>query len=124
MPYLADRSARLYYDDSCGPCRFLARAAEGMSHHRVEAVPLGAPAADVELGALPVETRYGSAHLSIDGALRTGDGVPVPLLGLTLGPRWEQVARKVPIADRALRSTYVRLWKVRQRSGCGAKTAP
>jgi hypothetical protein len=121
MPYVGERAARLFYDDACGPCRFLARAAVGVSRHRIEATPLDAAAADEPLGALSPETRYGSAHLSLDGALRSGDSVPAPLLGLTLGASWETVVRRVPFLDRSLRRFYLRLWTARRTRGCGAR---
>jgi len=120
MPYLDDRAARLYYDDGCGPCRFFARAAAGVSHHRVEAIPLNAGPADGELGHLSEETRFGYAHLVSNSGLRTGESIAAPLLGLTLGSSWERVARRAPFVDRVLRGLYRRAWESRRARGCGA----
>ena len=120
MPYLNDRSARLFYDDSCGPCRFLARATEGLSRHRIVAIPLDSSAASDELGALPAETRYGSAHLSVGGTLRTGEAVPTRLIGLTVGETWGRVVERVPWIDRSLRRIYLQFWNARRTHGCGA----
>jgi hypothetical protein len=109
MPYASDRSARLYYDDLCGTCRFMARATEAVSRQRVVATPLAAPAADRDLEHLPPEERYGAAHLARGGALRTGEALLEPLVGLALGPTWERVVRRVPPLQRALTWAYVRL---------------
>lgn len=122
MPHVDDRAARLYYDDGCGPCRFFARAAAGVSHHRVEAIPLDARVADGELGALPSEARYGYAHLASGDGLRTGEAIAVPLLGLAFGSSWERVARHAPFVDRALREMYRRAWESRRARGCGTDT--
>ncbi len=120
MPLLTDRSARLYYDDSCGPCRLLAHASEAVSRHRVVATPLDSPDAERALGALPRERRFGSAHLERAGELRSGDALTSPLVGLTLGASWEQVARRVPVVDRLLRRLYLGFWRYRRERGCAA----
>ena len=122
MPYAADRAPRLYYDDGCGPCRFFARAATGVSRRRLEAIPLGALRADVELQGLSGETRYGYAHLVSGSEVRTGESIVAPLLGLTLGPGWERVARRAPFVDRVLRGLYRRAWEARRARGCGANS--
>lgn len=119
MSYLEDRSARLFYDRACGPCRFLAQAAEGTSRHRLVASPLDSSVADEVLGSLPAETRYGYAHVAKDGAIASGEGVVAPLVGLTLGPAWERVVRRVALLDRALTRTYRVLWEYRRAHGCG-----
>ena len=123
MPSSTDRAARLFYDDACGPCRLLARAGETVSRHRVVAAPLSAGDADVRLVGLSAETRFGSAHLDAGAELRTGDALAVPLVGLTLGPYWERVVRRVPPAERALRRTYRWLWEYRRTRGCAADRA-
>ena len=123
MPYALDRSARLYYDDSCGPCRFLARAAETVSRQRVVATPLEDRAADRDLRQLSAEARFGYAHLAGRGELRTGEELVVPLVGLALGPTWERVVRRVGPVDRALRWGYVRLWQYRRTKGCVAASS-
>jgi hypothetical protein len=120
MPYASDRSARLYYDDSCGPCRFMARATEAVSRQRVTATPLAAPTADGELQHLSSEQRYRFAHLATGGALRTGEALLAPLVGLTLGSTWERVVRRVPPLDRALRWGYVHLGQYRHAHGHAA----
>jgi hypothetical protein len=122
MPYASDRSARLFYDDSCGPCRLLARTAEAVSHHRVVATPLDAPSADGELGRMDPGLRYGYAHLAVGRELRTGEQLTVPLVGLALGTTWERVIRTVPPLDRSLRWAYLRLWGYRRTHGCGARS--
>ncbi|HYB63359.1 MAG TPA: hypothetical protein VEE86_02935 [Thermoplasmata archaeon] len=119
MPYLADRAARLYYDDACGPCRLLARTTESVSRHRVVATPLVGPAADTALGGLPETTRFGSAHLASGGAVRSGGELVAPLVGLTLGRSWERVVRGAPFLERSLRSLYLRLQTARNSRGCG-----
>lgn len=121
MPYAADRTARLFYDDSCGPCTLLARAAEGVSHHHVVATPLAAPAADPELGRLSPEARYGYAHLATDGTLLTGEAIATPLVGLAIGPALGRLVRRAPPIDRSLRWLYGRLWEYRRAHGCGAR---
>jgi len=121
MPSLDDRAARLFYDDSCGPCRFAAHATEALSRHRVLALPLADPSADRTLGHLSSEDRFGYAHLAIGGVLRTGETIPVPLVGLTLGRRWERVFRQVPPLADSLRWAYLRLWEARRARGCGTR---
>jgi hypothetical protein len=123
MPYLGDRSARLFYDDSCGPCRFFAEVTAGVSRHRVTAIPLEAPAATAALGDLPSETRYGYAHLVTEGARRTGEEITVPLVGLTVGRTGARVVRGVPFLERALRRMYLRAWQRRRARGCGTPAA-
>jgi len=120
MPYLVDRAARLYYDDACGPCRLLARTTEGVSRGRVVATPLAGPEADGALGGLSETTRFGSAHLASEGAVRSGGELVAPLIGLTFGRRWERVVRGVPPLERSLRSLYLRLQAARNSRGCGA----
>ncbi len=120
MPDLGDRVARLYYDDSCGPCRLLARASEGVSHHRLRATPLDAPAATSDLARLSEEERYGSAHLLEGEALRTGADITTPLVALTLGPTAGRLLERIPPARRAVRWIYVRLWTHRRVHGCAA----
>jgi hypothetical protein len=120
MPYAGDRSARLFYDDACGPCRLLARATEQVSRHRVVATPLTSPVANVRLDGVPPEARYGYAHLDAVGGLRTGEAITAPLVGLTLGPTWEGVVRKVPPLDRAMRRAYLWFWEYRRTRGCAA----
>ncbi|HTT16343.1 MAG TPA: hypothetical protein VMH49_03155 [Thermoplasmata archaeon] len=120
MPYVGERDVRLFYDASCGPCRMLARASEQLSRHRLEAIPLDAPAAEPELRHLSAELRYGYAHLGSRSGLRTGDAIAVPLLGLTLGPTWERLARRVPLLGRSLEGLYRRLGRARRTHGCAA----
>jgi hypothetical protein len=120
MPHATDRSARLFYDDSCGPCRLLARAAERASRHRLEAIPLDSPAADATLRGLPPETRYAYAHLETGRDLRTGADLATPLFGLSFGPTWERVVRRVPYLERSLTRAYARLWNYRRTRGCAA----
>ena len=122
MPYAKDRNARLYYDDGCGPCRFFASAAAGLSRHRVRAIPLAAAAAEGDLAGLSAEVRYGSAHLVYGTDLRSGESITGPLVGLTLGDRWERVVRNAPFVDRMLRGAYRRAWEARRARGCGADT--
>jgi len=121
MPDPADRTARLFYDDTCGPCSLLARATEGVSRHRVLATPLGDVAADGVLGGLPSEQRYASAHLASDGALWSGDAIAAPLLGATFGPTIGRIVRRSPPLGRSVRWAYLRLWRHRQTHGCGAR---
>ena len=122
MPYASDRSARLFYDDACGPCRFAARTAQAVSRHRIVATPLAAELADEELGPFTEEERFSSAHLAVGGRLLSGDALTVPLLGLALGPTWERVARAVPTVHRTLVRTYRRLWEYRRTHGCAARS--
>lgn len=122
MPHASDRAARLFYDDGCGPCRLFARAAEAMSHHRVAAVPLDAPDAEPLLGLLDPGTRFGYAHLAAGDRLSSGEALTLPLLGLTLGPTWEEVARRVPRLARSLERLYRRFWAVRRTGGCGRRS--
>lgn len=121
MPVASDRSVRLFYDESCGPCRFVARAAQAASRRRVVATPLDSPLANETLGALNSETRYAYAHLAREDELRTGEALVGPLVGLTLGRSWEKVVRRVPPIDRALRWIYRSLWEYRRTRGCGAR---
>ncbi len=123
MPYPGDRAARLFYDDACGPCRLFARASEAVSHHRVVAAPLSGSDADARLAGLSAEARFGSAHLDAGRDLRTGDALALPLVGLTLGPRWERIVRRIPPAERALRRAYLWLWEYRRTRGCAAPRA-
>ncbi len=123
MPYASDRAARLFYDDGCGPCRLFARAAEAMSHHRLAAVPLDAPGAEPLLGRLDPGTRFGYAHLAAGDRLSTGEALTLPLLGLTLGPTWEEFARRVPRLGRYLEGLYRRFWAARRTRGCGGRPA-
>jgi hypothetical protein len=120
MPYLADRSARLFYDDSCGPCRLLARASESLSHHRLTATPLDDPVAEGSLGSLSTEDRFAYAHLARGSELRTGEALVLPLVGLALGERWERFARRLPGLERGLRRVYGGLWEYRRAHGCAA----
>jgi hypothetical protein len=120
MPYLTDRTARLFYDESCGPCRLLARAAEGISGHQVVATPLTGAAADHALGGLPSERRFAYAHLATGTSLLTGESLTTPLVGLTLGPRAERIVRRLPPVERSLRWAYDRLWEYRRTRGCAA----
>jgi hypothetical protein len=122
MPYASDRAARLFYDDSCGPCRLLARAAEGVSRHHVVATPLTDASADRPLGALPYERRYGYAHLATGGPVLTGAALTTPLVGVTLGPRAEAVVRRLPPVERSIRWAYERLWEYRRTHGCAARS--
>ena len=122
MPYPADRSARLFYDDSCGPCRLLAHAAEGVSRHHVVATPLTAPSADRALGGLPSERRFGYAHLATGDALLSGGALTTPLVGATLGPRVEALVRRIPPVERSIRWAYEHLWEYRRTRGCAARS--
>jgi hypothetical protein len=121
MPYAGELAARLYYDDSCGPCRLLARASAGLSRHRLIATPLAAPAADDALGALPPEVRHAYAHLVTADGLLTGEMLAVPLLGVALGPRIESAVRRLPPVVRAVKGLYVRLWEYRRTRGCASR---
>jgi predicted DCC family thiol-disulfide oxidoreductase YuxK len=122
MPLLTDRSARLFYDDGCGPCRLLAQASQAVSRHRIVATPLDAPSADLALDGLSQEERFGSAHLERAGELRSGEAVAAPLVGLTLGASWERVVRRAPFLDRSLRRLYLAFWRHRRDRGCAAAT--
>ncbi len=130
MPVAADRAARLFYDDACGPCALLARTAEGVSRHRVQATPLTSPEAETRLAELSPTDRFSSAHLEDGAGLRSGADLATPLVGLALGPRWAELLRRLPPADRALRAAYRRLWEYRRTRGCarvsvaGARTGP
>lgn len=123
MPYASDRSVRLFYDDSCGPCRVLARPTEAVSRHRVVPTPFTTPSAGRELQHLTSEVRYGYAHLAAGGSLRTGHAFAARLVGLALGPTWESVVRRVPPLERSLRWVSLRLWEDRRARGCGARTS-
>lgn len=120
MPYAAERTARLYYDDACGSCGLFARSVEGLSHHRVGLAPLGSADADAALGDLPTERRFSAAHLVENDARRTGVEIVEPLVGLTLGPTAGRLVERFPVLARPLRWAYVRLWTHRQRHGCAA----
>lgn len=124
MPYAADRAARLFYDDSCGPCSVLARAAAGVSRHHVVATPIAAREADPDLERLPTETREAYAHLARGHDLWSGEAIAAPLVGATLGPTFERVVRRSPPLDRSLRWIYLRLWNYRRLHGCGARSSP
>lgn len=123
MPYADDRAARLFYDDACGPCRLLAHASEGLSRHRLVATPLTAPEAEARLVGLPAEVRYGYAHLDTGPAIRTGEDLAAPLVGLALGPTWQRVVQRHPPLERALRRIYVQFWEYRRTRGCAAPRA-
>jgi hypothetical protein len=119
MPLDPERRARLYYDRSCGPCTFLAETVEGLSHGRVDSVPLDGSGSDVDLGDLTESQRYGSAHVVVAGAPRsTGSEIVVPLVGLTFGPALARLFDRHPTLDRPLRWLYRRFWEHRQRHGC------
>lgn len=120
MPAIEDRAARLFYDDACGPCTVLARAAEGVSRHRLVAVPLAGPEADVRLGGLAPELRFGYAHLEDGTALRTGSSAATPLVSLLSGGLWARLTERLPPLDRAVRSVYDHLWEYRRSRGCAA----
>jgi hypothetical protein len=122
VSYLEDRSARLYYDSSCGPCRLLARAAEGMSHHRLNAIPLESPGAAADLSDLSTEDRFGSAHLVTGSTRLTGADLATPLVRFALGARLARVVASAPPLDRSLRWVYVRFWNYRRTRGCAAAT--
>ncbi len=121
MPYAGDRAARLFYDETCGPCRLLARASEGLSRQKLVATPLSGASADDRLADLDPESRYAYAHLDSGSQLRTGEAITAPLVGLTLGPTWERVVRGVPPVDRSLRRLYLWLWDYRRTRGCAAR---
>lgn len=123
MSAASDRSARLFYDDTCGACRLFARAAEGASRRQLVAIPLSNPDADTELNALPTEVRNGFAHLMRDGQLRTGEALASPLVRLIVGPRLGRALGRVPFVDRSLRGVYRRLWEFRRSHGCGGRAA-
>lgn len=122
MSYVSDRAARLYYDDGCGPCGLLARAAEEMSGHHVLATPLTAPLAERDLGELEVEGRLGYAHLLAGDRRWTGADLTTPLIGYLFGPRAEATVRRIRPLDRALAWAYGRLWQYRRLHGCGASS--
>ena len=121
MPYAGDRVARLYYDDGCGPCRLLARAAEGASRHRLVSTPLSSPSADRDLAALSPEERFGSAHLLGSEGLRSSERMPLSLLGVVAGPTARRVVERVPWLDGSLRWAYQYLWTARRARGCGSR---
>jgi len=121
MPYLGDRAARLYYDDGCGPCRLLARAAEGASRHRLVSTPLASATADRDLAALSPEQRFGSAHLLTSEGLRSSERMPLSLLGVVAGPTVQRVVERVPWLGGSLRRAYTYLWTARRDRGCGAR---
>lgn len=120
MPYADHRAGRLYYDESCGPCRLMARAAEGLSGHQLTAVPLAAQAAEEELRDLAEEDRFGSAHLVNESGRHTGAALTTPLLAYTLGPSVSRIVAGVPFLDRAMKGFYHRLWSYRRTRGCAA----
>jgi hypothetical protein len=122
MPYADERAVRLYYDSSCGSCRLLARAAEGVSHHRVDAVPLDAPVADRELRDLSSQDRFGSAHLVSSTTRHSGSDLASPLVSATLGPAVGRVVAGTPPLERSLRWLYNRFWNYRRTRGCAAAT--
>lgn len=116
----AERHVRLFYDASCGPCRFFAQTVEGVGRGRVVTVPLGDRAADSALAGLAPEERFGAAHLVDDAGRHSGPGIVGPLLGLTLGPTAGTLAARFPGIERPLRWLYRRFWEYRRRHGCAA----
>jgi len=124
MPVDAERHARLYFDPSCGPCRFFAESVAGVSRGRVTPVPYDAPASSAELGDLPDPVRYASAHVVRDGARASGAAIVRPLLGSTLGPRAALLMDRAPVLERSLEWVYRRFWEHRQRHGCAAAASP
>lgn len=116
-------SARLFYDDACGPCTLGARAVAAFSRHRVGLAPLDSREADLLLGDLSTETRFGSMHLVRAGGRLTGAEGVLPLVGLVLGPRVEKALDVTPGARAGLARIYRFLWRERQRHGCGVRPA-
>ena len=117
-----DRHARLYYDPSCGSCRFLAGTVGELSRGRVETVPLTAGAAASDLGDLRDDERSRTAHVVEGTERRSGPDIVVPLVGLTFGPGVGRLFAQHPTLARPLRWGYGRLWEYRQHRGCAAKT--
>jgi hypothetical protein len=124
MPYDPELRARLYYDRSCGPCRFFAGTVEGMSRGRIAAVPLDATRADPDLGDLPDTVRYGAAHVVVGTDRRSGPEIVGPLVAITFGPTAGRLLGRVPWVDRPLRWMYLRFWEHRRRHGCATEARP
>jgi len=120
MPFDAERHARLYYDESCGPCGLLASSVAGLSRGRVAPVPLAAPSADAELADLSSEQRFDAAHLIDAGGRTTGAEIVPALVGLTFGPAAERAVDRIPPFGRSLKWLYRRFWSYRRRHGCAA----
>jgi hypothetical protein len=118
MPVDPERRARLFYDPHCGPCRFLAGAAEGVSHGRLESIPFDAPAARTVLADLAEEVRFDAAHVVSGSERRSGPEIVASLVGTTFGPRAGELFARFPTLDRPLRWLYLRLWNYRRRSAC------
>jgi len=114
MPRDAEPTARLFYDPSCGPCRFLAGAAQGLSRGRLESIPFNAPAAQTALADLPEEPRYSAAHVVSISGRSSGAAIVRSLIGTTFGPAAEGVIVRHPTLDRPLRWVYQRFWEQRR----------
>ena len=102
MPPDPVRPVRLFYDPTCGPSRFLASAAEGLSRGRLESVAFDGPDARVALEDLSEEMRFGAAHVVTADERRSGAEIVGPLVATTFGPRLGGLYRPVPHARAAL----------------------
>ncbi|MGB6500753.1 MAG: hypothetical protein WBG19_05070 [Thermoplasmata archaeon] len=116
MPPDPVRPVRLFYDPTCGPCRFLASAAEGLSRGRLESVAFDGPDARVALEDLSEEMRFGAAHVVTADERRSGAEIVGPLVATTFGPRLGGLYDLFPTLARPLHWIYWRLWENRRRS--------
>lgn len=112
--------ASLFFDSGCGPCTFWARATRGVARSRLTIHSLEGAEADRALRQLAPEQRFGYAHLVEGGRTRTGAELMPVWVGLIAGSSARTLAERAPPIRWALRAAYERLWRHRQRSGCGS----
>jgi predicted DCC family thiol-disulfide oxidoreductase YuxK len=113
-------SFRMFYDASCGPCTFWARFTAGVSQVGVDAYPLDGPEADLELGSMAPELRYGYFHIVEPGRILTGPDAMPAWIGLLGGKPARALAERASPVKHLLRLGYNRFWEYRRSRGCAA----
>jgi predicted DCC family thiol-disulfide oxidoreductase YuxK len=112
MPYAAERSSYLYYDERCGSCRTLARAAHRLGGKGIDVVPIVSAEGGAALADLPVAERGAYAHFTDAGARYTGGALVGPLLSALVRARSTPLARLVRRLDPVWDGTYRLLWRL------------
>lgn len=114
-------SPSMYFDASCGPCKFFAHVTAGLARSDLGVFPLDSPEADRALQALSSEARYSYFHIVEPGKVWTGPNAMQAWVGLLAGARARRVAERAPPVRRLLRGFYGVFWEYRRSHGCAAE---